>query len=161
MNLDEWKQCLCGLGDEQAKDFGMRLYQQIYLNKGGMGLHQTHDGVLLQFWENQFDHAFYTSSDPARHRDWKDKLDKKRIERVWWILPTVQARVANWCCWQVASPSGRKYPPNRLYVAEDFNYVVWLRPKGAKSGPGWVFESAYPAHPEDIKRYKRGGSRVS
>jgi len=161
MNLEDWRQCLCGISDEQAKELGILLYRQIHLNRGAFGIHETHDGQLLQVWDNQFDHAFYTSSDPARHRDWKDVLDRKRIERIWWILLTVQAKLENWCCWQVPAPSGRKYPPNRLYVAEDYNYVVWLKPKGKNSyTPGWTFESAYPTHPDKIKLYKRGGSRV-
>ncbi|MBX7244653.1 MAG: hypothetical protein K1X53_04090 [Candidatus Sumerlaeaceae bacterium] len=157
MNLEQWRICLCGLKDDQAVELGRSLYANIYLNKGKLGIFQTHDGQLLQFWQDRYDHAFFTSSNRARHSDWKDVVARERIERIWWILHVVEGRVPNTACWEAWSSSGRRFPPNRLYIAASYNYLVWLTPK---YGGGFKFESAYSAHPNDIERYKKGSRKI-
>lgn len=53
----------------------------------------THDGILVRFFDNQFDHAFFESSkrnvrkDSAYH---KDTISPRRLARILWIRDVLQ-----------------------------------------------------------------------
>lgn len=143
--------------DKQVQGLGRNLYGQLYLNRGHVGVHRTHDGAVLIFHKNQFDHAFFTTSDRLCHPERKDVLRKASVERIRWIEPVVTGRVVGSACFEVPSPTGRNKPPNRLYAVYSTPYVVWLEPR--KEG-GWKFSTAYPLSIAEIHKYSRGGRTV-
>lgn len=110
-------------------DMGRRLYAEIYLNRGYFGLHRTHDGDLLLYHKQQFEHAFYTTSDRWGHPDRKDVLRVVSVQRIRWIDALVRGQVVGSACFHVPSPTGRIRPPNRLYAIYATPFVVWLEPR--------------------------------
>jgi hypothetical protein len=136
---------------------GFALYRDLYLTKGRIGVQQTHDGQIVLFHEDRFEHAFQTTSDKFCSPERKDVADAQRVARIRWIRPVVTGMVTGTACFEVPSPTGRSRPPNRLYVVECELYVVWLEPRTAG---GWKFSSAYRATRDGIERYKRGGRTV-
>jgi hypothetical protein len=148
---------LSGMGRQEIERLGSDLYRQLYLNKGKVGVHRTHDGQDLVFHSDAFDHAFYTSSDRRCHPDLKDVLRTGSVERIRWIGHVVSGCVQGSACFEVPSPTGRERPPNRFYAVFETPYVVWLEPR---QNGGWKFKSAYPLSIEEIRRYQRGGRTV-
>ncbi len=148
---------LSGLDATAVEQLARKLYCELYLNQGRVGERRTHDGQLLLFHLDAFDHAFYTSSDRICHPERKDLLRRGSIERIHWIEHLVSGRVPGSACFEVPSPTGRCRPPNRLYVVFETPYVVWLEPR---KDSGWKFKSAYPLSIEDIRKYTRGGRTV-
>ena len=148
---------LSGLDGAAVELLARQLYGDIYLNKGKVGEHRTHDNELLLFHADAFEHAFYTSSDQLCYPERKDVLRHGSIERIHWIGHLVGGKVQGSACFGVPSPTGRYRPPNRLYVVFETPYVVWLEPRKAS---GWKFKSAYPLSIEDIRKYSRGGHTI-
>lgn len=148
---------LSGLNAQELEQRARDLYRELYLNKGKVGVHRTHDGQVLIFHLDAFDHAFYTSSDWRCHPERKDLLRAGSVERIYWIGPLISGHVQGSACFEVPSPTGRCRPPNRLYAIFETPYVVWLEPR-MKSG--WKFRSAYPLSIEEIRKYQRGGRTV-
>jgi len=142
---------------EELERIGRDLYRELYLPSGHYGVHQTHDGQILMFHAETFDHAFYTTSDRIVYPERKDVLRKGSIERIRWIRPLVAGQVPRSACFEVPSPTGRTRPPNRFYAIYATPYVVWLEPR--RSG-GWKFRTAYPTSIEEIHKYSRGGRTV-
>lgn len=147
-----------GLSSDALFEKGRSLYRELYLKKGRVGEATTHDGQVLLFYEDRYEHAFQTTSDRICAPERKDTVDAKRIARIRWILPIISGLVAETACFEVPSPAGRSRPPNRLYVLEPELYVLWLEPR---TSGGWKFSTAYPTIRERIERYKRGGRTVS
>ena len=132
---------------------GLRLYRELYLNKGHVGVHETHDGQPLLFYEEQFEHAFWSSSDRWSGPYLKVRVAKERIARIRWIGHLLAGRVGRSCCLQgtgIGSPGRHE---NRLYVIPPRLYVVWLEPRAAG---GWKFYSGYPATRERVNEYQKG-----
>ncbi len=146
-----------GLKDDEIDALGRKLYKTIYITSGFYGIKKTHDGEDVRFWEDRFEHAFYTSSNRAKNRDDKDKLAVERIERIKWIEKVIGGDVPGSACYKAQSTSGRKTEPNRLYVISRELYVVWLEPR---NDGGWKFSSAYTARPENFRRYCQSGRRI-
>lgn len=118
----------------------------------------THDGQLVIFHKDRFDHAFYTSKDRARRPYDKDVVDMKRVIRARWIHALITGGVANSECWECPSKeTGRREPPDRLYIIWDEGYVIWLHPR---SEGGWRFSTAYCAPIAEIKKYCQGGKKI-
>ena len=74
-----------------------------------------------------------------------------------WIAPLIRGEVPGSECWEVPSPTGRRRPPNRLYIIWDERYVVWLEPR---EKVGWKFSSAYEKTSGTIRDYCRGGGKI-
>jgi hypothetical protein len=147
---------LLDLDDECVERIGRDRYQSIYLLGGRLGVLPAHDGSGVFFFPGQFDHAFFTSSDRARHPDRKDRISRERVARVGWIKELIAGRVAPSACWAVDDrKAGRG--ARREYVVETELYVVWLV---ARRDGGYRFESAYPALGEDLSRYARLGRKI-
>ena len=143
---------------QDLERIGRDLYRELYLPQGHYGVHQTHDGEVLIFHAETFDHAFYTTSDRIVHPYRKDVLRKGSIERIRWIGPLIAGHVPGSACFEVPSPTGRQRPPNRLYAVYATPFVVWLEPRKEN---GWKFRTAYPTTIEEIHRkYSRGGRTV-
>src|SRR6267142_2806182 len=115
-NLEHLLVDLKALDHTQIQDLGRNLYAELYLNRGHFGIHRTHDNAVLIFHKNQFDHAFFTTSDRMVHPERKDVLRKASVERIRWIEPVVTGRIVGSACFEVPSPTGRNKPPNRLYA---------------------------------------------
>ena len=52
----------------------------------------THDGVRVKFYDSNFDHAFYESSDrrqSTNKKKHKDILSPRRLSRMLWIKDTL------------------------------------------------------------------------
>ncbi len=141
----------------ELERIGRKLYRELYLDNDHNGVRRTHDCNLLMFYADQFDHAFFTSSDRLCHPDRKDILRPGSIERIRWIGPVVSGVVEGSACFAVPSPTGRYAPPNRIYASYQHPFVVWLEPR--KAG-GWKFSSAYPCSVKEIHEYTRRGSTV-
>jgi hypothetical protein len=146
-----------GLDAACLEQKGRELYEELYLDTNGYGIRQTHDCQTLLFYANQFDHAFFTSSDRLCHPERKDILRPGSIERIRWIDGIVNGYVEGSACFEVPSPTGRFRPPNRLYAVYCHPFVVWLEPRKES---GWKFASAYPCSIEEIHKYTRGGRTV-
>jgi hypothetical protein len=157
MDLSKLLTAVAGMSVEDVEKLGRKLYRELYLNQGIRGVHATHDGEKVLFWEDRFDHAFFTSSDRARHPLWKDKLAIERVERIRWIGELVAGRVPGFECWEVPGPGGRFADPNRLYVIWSLRYVAWLEPRNAGD---WKFSSAYTAQIADVRRYCQLGRKL-
>ena len=141
------------LDSDQLLKEGMRLYRKLYLNKGHVGIHETHDGQALLFYEEQFEHAFWSSPDRWSSPYSKVRAAKERIARIKWIGHLLAGQVDGSCCFQGSGIGRPARHENRLYVIHHLSYVVWLEPRIAG---GWKFYSGYPATRELVNRYQRG-----
>ena len=141
----------------EIESTGRRLYNEIYIKFEAYGVLKAHDGEDVFFWTKQFDHAFFTSKDRARHLGDKSKLDVDRIVKIRWIEHVIAGRVEGTACYKAQSPGQKKSFTNRLYVVPSVLYVVWLeqRDKG-----GWRFSTAYTAAAQDVSRYCKAGKRI-
>jgi len=133
-------------------------YRQHYLGGGRRGELQTQDGHTVVFYADRAAHAFRASADYQRHPTRKTELAWDRIERMTWIAPVIAGHVEDSACWEVPSPTGRKRPPNRLYIVWGLAYCIWLEPLG--SAETWRFSSAYPCPVRKLREYCRNGRMV-
>lgn len=90
----------------EIEDIARRLYREIYVTSGRYGICKAHDGESVYFWEDRFEHAFYTSSNRIRYPDRKDKLDLERVKRIRWIKEIIAGQIPGTGCWLTPSPSG-------------------------------------------------------
>jgi len=145
--------------DEELDPQGQAAYRFHYLNRGKYGIHTSHDGEEVIFHEDQFGHAFFDKPDKKSLIKRRDLPDERRLERMRWIGPLIRGEVAGSECWHVPSPTGRRRPPNRLYIAWNQLYVVWLEPRQLG---GWKFSSAYDVVSARYirEKYCRGGGKI-
>lgn len=141
----------------EIEAIGRSEYEHLYITSRNFGVHKAHDGEDVFFWKDRFEHAFFTSSNWASFPDRKDKLDVDRIKRLKWIGPVVSGLVSGTICREVPGPTGRRHPPNRLYLVTKGCYVVWLEPR---MNGGWKFSSAYVARYDQLRRYCQGGKVI-
>lgn len=146
---------LGGLSDEQAEQKTYQEYIRFYTNRrthrGMIGVHKTHDEEDVIFFEDRFEHAFFSSAQGTYRQYAKDKFQRSRAIRVRWIGPVIQGCVEGTECWKIFS--NQRYhsdagKPSRLYIVWHERYLVWLEPR--KKGDWW-FSSAYVA--ERGRRY--------
>lgn len=146
---------LTGLSDEEAEDKIYQEYVRLYMDRktrsGMIGELKTHDGESVTFYEDRFDHAFFTSVDRVLRPHNKGKFDKMRGERVRWIGRVIQGEIRGTSCWYFPPAPGGV--AKRLYVLCDECYLIWLN--AAKRG-GWKFSSAYTANRSYIRRKIKG-----
>jgi hypothetical protein len=140
---------LTGLSDEEAEKVAYEEYVKLYMDRrthrGMIGERRTHDDQQVTFFEDRFEHAFFSSSEGASRQYAKDKFQKSRASRIGWIGRTIKGDIEGTECWLIA-PLRRYHSdaeaPARLYVVWEENYLVWLEPR--RNG-GWWFSSAYVA----------------
>ena len=77
---------LTGRGDGGVEALGRAEYCRLYAS-GGRGTVHCADGAEVVFFEDRFDHAFFTTSDRYRRQDAKNVIARDRVERVAWIGP--------------------------------------------------------------------------
>lgn len=152
-----------GLDDATAEAEGERLYHDAFITHSGRtGEILTHDGVTVRFFADRYHHAFHSSHDRARHTYAKDKVARDRLERLTWIRPVLEGKVAGIECWEVPlkvpEEGFRCFPGKRLYVCWEQGYLIWLEPL---RGGGFKFSTAYPAPPAEIARYTSRARKVS
>jgi len=158
MNLNEYLLSFSGKNAAEAEKLGIGIYRQYYLDNGkAFGVRKNHADEVVMFFEDRFEHAFWTSSNRARYPDKKDVIALDRLERIQWIYLVISGRVPGVECWHVPSITGRRRPPNCLYIVWEEGYVVWLEPR---NNGGWRFSSAYVTGRADIRRYCFGGGKV-
>jgi hypothetical protein len=140
---------LTGLSDEEAEELthqeSIRFYLDRKTQRGMIGEHPTHDGQPVIFYEDRFDHAFYTSAYKASRQYHKGKFVRNRAARVRWIGEIIQGNIRGTECWKISRPARYHSVTSlaaRLYVLWDENYLVWLEPLPMQR---WWFSTAYVA----------------
>lgn len=146
---------ISALNDFEAEAEGERCYQREFITRNGKsGTVTAHDGAEVKFFANRYHHAVHTSHDRARQAYAKNKVARDRIERLRWIKPLLEGRVADFECWEVPlkvpEEGIRWFPGKRLYVSWGHCFIVWLEPLRAG---GFKFSSAYPVPQTEIGRY--------
>jgi hypothetical protein len=147
VNLDDLLLDISGLNDQEIESRARKLYRELYITSGNFGVHKTHDGEDVTFWDSRFKHVTCTSKD-FRFSDEKACLDKPRIERIAWVGEVISGKVPNSACWLL-----KQNLVKRLYTVVPRGYVVWLEYKGEKK---WMFSTAYVTTPQQIHKYTRG-----
>jgi hypothetical protein len=158
MHLGGLLEPLEGLSDEEIEERGERLYRELYLNRGRVGVHRAHDGEVVLFHEDRFEHAFFGTQQWRWHPERKETVDRERVRRIRWIGEVISGRVEGSECLEGVWHLGREARRKRMYVVWDENYVVWLEPR--RQG-GWKFSTAYVASKELIRKYQGEGRMVS
>lgn len=160
--LDDLWLDLSALSDEEAEARGAELFQQEFITRHGRpGTLVAHDGEQVKFFADRYHHAFHTSHNRARHVYAKDKVAVDRIERIRWIKPIIEGRVAGIECWEVPlkvpEEGFRCFPGKRAYVSWSFSYIIWLEP--LRKG-GFKFSTAYPLPNSEIGRYTKHARKL-
>ena len=144
---------LSGLTDLDVEALGRVEYGRLYACGGGRSSLKAYDGVEVVFFEDRFDHAFFTTTDRYRKPEAKDLIARDRVERIAWIGPILRGEVANTQCWESIPLPVTDPRKKRLCIASSDLYVVWLEP--LRSG-SWKFSTAYVARAAQATEYKRG-----
>jgi len=143
---------LTALDDAQAEQRGRAEYKAQYVPEGRRGAITAYDGSLVYFFEDRFDHAFFTTNDRYTHQFAKNVLARERVARIGWIGPILRGEVPNTQCWQSQRSPGNDQL-QRLCVASSELYVVWLE---SRNDGAWRFSSAYNALGAQVSDYTRG-----
>lgn len=143
---------LTGLDDAQAEKLGRAEFRSLYVPRGTRGVLTAYDGSEIVFFEDRFDHAFFTTSDRYRHEFAKNVLDRDRVARVRWIGPILRGEVPNTQCWGTLRSPGTEQM-KRLCIASAEIYVIWL---DARRDGAWRFSTAYVARAAQASEYKYG-----
>ncbi len=122
------------------------------------GVWKAHDATKVLFYPDRVDHAFRESRDYRRCSSKKEYISLERLERMHWILPLIRGEIEGSSCHLVEAKSGRREPPNRLYVIWERRYCVWLEP--LRSNQNLKFSSAYTAGMTQLRNYTRGGQGI-
>ena len=102
VNLDELLLNLSALTEQGTAAEGEKRFHLEFITRNGRsGALTAHDGVEVRFFADRYQHAFHTSQDRSRHAYAKDKVARDRIERIRWIRPIIEGRVAGIECWEV------------------------------------------------------------
>jgi hypothetical protein len=122
----------------------IRMYTDADTPSGRRGELTIHDGQTVVFYEDRFEHAFFTSAHKTSRKFNKDAFDWRRAARLPWIGEVLRGRVEQVAAWHL--PTERKDPEGRpltqrLYVLWEECYVIWLEPL-IREGK-WKFSSAY------------------
>jgi len=140
---------LSNLSDEQAEELTYNEYIRHYMDRetreGIRGERQTHDGQPVIFYEDRFEHAFFTSAYKTSRQYHKGKFVRIRGARVRWIGQVIKGNINGVECWKICRPVRYHSPDTtaaRLYILWDENYLVWLEPLARGR---WWFSTAYVA----------------
>jgi hypothetical protein len=151
-DLDDLYHCVDGLSGYEIQRAGQELYEVHCVGPGVAGETFTHDGELVRFYPDAFEHAFFKAASASRRGIAKDEIDDRRVSRTKWIVPVVSGLVQGTECWRIREWDHYRKPPpeKRLYVVREETYIVWLVPQ---QRGGFYFKSAYPCGYSDIDRY--------
>lgn len=109
-------------------------YTEVYCNNGPI---KTFDGINVYFYEDQFEHAFFESSN---FRGNKDVFSARRAQRIDWIKAILQDPTAE--LYMGYNSRTKSYDTNRrVAIINEDNYVVIIRTSGIRA----KFISAYLA----------------
>lgn len=149
---DELLLNLSQIHEDDLEEFALQNYRKYLIDANGRGDHKCHDGEAVIIWETRAAHALYT---PKNHKETfeKQKIDKRRVERLPWLLPLIAGEMPNSECWSITEHGRTK----RLYVVRGKNYVVWLEPKDVGV---WTFSTAYVANASNIYGQTRKQKRI-
>jgi hypothetical protein len=150
-NLDDLLVDLSSVDESQLEDYARNLYRELYITSGKYGIHKCHDGQEVKFWDNRFDHAFFTPKN-WHYTTEKQVLDKRRVERLRWIGALISGDVPNSACWLVTQNLVK-----RLYTIAPKGYLVWLE---LHREGFWTFSTSYTADSGEIHRKTRGQKRI-
>ncbi len=159
--MDELEKLLLALEgktDADIENLGKSIYFQLCDESHQKKTILTHDGHVVKFYRNRFEHAFYSSSDRIRHRDWKDKLAVNRIARIRWIREFIGGKISGVECWEVNRLDDRLYPKMRVYFTWEPAYIVWL--EEIDGDFTFRYSTAYPTLTNDLRKYCRNGTRI-
>ena len=92
---------LNGLDDARVERLGRAEFRRLYVPNGGRGTLRACDGSEVVFFEDRFDHAFFTTTDRYRRPYAKNIVSRDRIARVAWIGPVLRGEAANTQCWEL------------------------------------------------------------
>lgn len=151
------------LSDEEAEATAYEEYLAFYMDretpKGMKGVRKTHDGEEVLFFEDRFDHAFFTSAYKTSRQYHKGKFVRYRGMRVRWIGEIVRGNIDGSECWWIPDPDRRdsagQIIVRRLYVLWHENYIIWVDP--LETGK-WKFSSAYWASKQYIRQITSRGT---
>ncbi len=149
---------LAGKTDAEIEGIGWEAYRQICDESHKSRSVLTHDGRVVMFYEDRFEHAFFTSSNRARYPNGKDKLAADRIARIHWIREFIACRIAGVECWETDRLDGQLYPKMRIYLNWNPVHVVWL--DELSDGFRFKFSSAYGPQTGDLRRYCKAGQKL-
>ena len=116
----------------------------------------THDGVRVKFYDSNFDHAFYESSDrrqSANKKKHKDILSPVRLSRMLWIKDVLADPDAE--MFDGYESKTRKYNSNKRVSVVKGNYVVVIE---MQKGGHATFITAYVAD-NSIEKIKQSPKR--
>ncbi len=143
--------------DDEVEAKARASFGKLYCGGRFRGEVPMYQGGKVIFFEDRFDHAFFTSPDRARRAYSKAKLARDRIERMAWIGAMIRGAIPGVECWEVVPHQGRQHPRDRALVLWQPGYVVWLWPTNAEGV--FKFSSAYPIPAAEIARSIRGGRK--
>lgn len=131
----------------------LRLYTSRETRFGRVGELDTHDGCKVIFFDDRFEHSFFTSKDGHYSSLEKNSFSKDRAKRVRWIGPILRGEIED-VVWYNYPDYGRRDSDGRirikrLYVLWDENYIIWLEPRKDND---WKFSSAYTVPTSYIRR---------
>jgi len=149
---------LTGKSEAEIEAIGRDAYRLLCDESYRQRTLRTHDDRAVMFYEDRFEHAFFTSSNRARHRDWKDKLAVERIASLHWIREFIAGRAENVECWETERLDGRLLPKMRIYLTWNPTYIVWL--DELSDGFRFKFSSAYGPQTGDLRRYCQTGRKI-
>lgn len=156
---------LTGLSNEEAEEKTyqeyIRLYTDTQTKSGRRGELTLHDGEKAVFFEDRFEHAFFTSAYKTYRKYNKGAFDEKRAIRIRWIREILTGKTSGVEGWHI--PSGRRDNSGRpilqrFYVLWDENYLIWL--EYLTKTEKWKFSSAYvePRGKPYIRKLTRMGT---
>jgi len=152
LSPDELLLDITDIHENDLEEFARQKYRELFIQSNGRGEHTLHDGEKVIFWETRFEHALYDAKE-WQHSAVKDVLDKRRLERLAWVLPLLSGNMPTSECWMVTQGGRTK----RFYVMPAKGFVVWLEPK---SNGTWTFSTGYDVSPAYIYQRTRGGRRL-
>jgi hypothetical protein len=150
LNLD-------GLTDVEVENQGRSLYLSLYARGPGQSNIVAFDGSEVLFFDDRFEHAFFTTTDKVARKEAKNRIARERVARIHWIGPVIRGEVANTQCWETAPRHGTDPRRNRVCIVSSDLYVVWLEPL---RGGRWKFSTAYRVAAEQASQYARGKRKV-
>lgn len=110
------------LADEAA-------YRQYFTDTYARSAVQTHHGIRVHFKAQDFEHAFYESS---QRNGVKDQFSQDRSQRMDWIMHTLTDPNADW--YQGWIKAKRIYDASRAVAVASGDFVVVLRFRARKDG---------------------------
>ena len=156
---------LSSIPDEEIIGFVRQKYIELYTDtqtkSGRRGELTLHDGEKAVFFEDRFEHAFFTSAYKTYRKYNKGAFDEKRAIRIRWIREILTGKTSGVEGRHI--PSGRRDNSGRpilqrLYVLWDENYLIWL--EYLTKTEKWKFSSAYvePRGKPYIRKLTRMGT---